>query len=150
MNKKCCDCKQIKELTEFYKDRSRKDGYACRCKPCSRKQRRELTHKYPDKYKAINAKNYQARQQLIESQRNKPCMDCGFYHPGCMQFHHRNPKEKSFKVTDTRYYHVSVDILLTEIAKCDVICANCHCIRHYNMKGKNHAWTPHREAEENG
>jgi hypothetical protein len=34
MKKICKTCKQEKELTEFYKDKSFKDGYRANCKPC--------------------------------------------------------------------------------------------------------------------
>ncbi|HEB26928.1 MAG TPA: hypothetical protein ENI05_03995 [Porticoccus sp.] len=35
--KKCSSCKEIKPLTEFYKNCCRKDGYRCYCKDCHTK-----------------------------------------------------------------------------------------------------------------
>ena len=60
------------------------------------------------------------------------CMLCPETHPACVSFHHRDPNTKKFEVSVgvTRIY--SVKNLLTEIAKCDAICHNCHAKLHYN------------------
>ena len=34
MNKTCCACGEEKSLTEFHRDKSKKDGYKSRCKEC--------------------------------------------------------------------------------------------------------------------
>jgi hypothetical protein len=44
-----------------------------------------------------------------------------------MEFHHRNPRTKKFNISAGAYRATSV--VLAEIAKCDVICSNCHQIR---------------------
>lgn len=45
--KKCCTCKESKELTEFYKNKSKKDGLAAQCKSCKKlsQKRYEKTEK---------------------------------------------------------------------------------------------------------
>ena len=37
MNKPCCTCKEIKPITEFYKNKSRSDGRSENCKACQLK-----------------------------------------------------------------------------------------------------------------
>jgi hypothetical protein len=37
--KKCGKCKKVKELTEFFKDKSKIDGFEGRCKTCSKELR---------------------------------------------------------------------------------------------------------------
>lgn len=71
--------------------------------------------------------NDRAREWLSE-QKAKPCMDCGgTYPPECMQFDHRPGEAKLFNIGMlVRFRH---EKLLAEIAKCDVVCANCHAIR---------------------
>jgi len=39
--KQCCKCKKIKSLSEFHKDKYRKDGYRSICKFCRKKYRQE-------------------------------------------------------------------------------------------------------------
>jgi hypothetical protein len=60
-----------------------------------------------------------------------PCVDCGEKDPIVLAFHHRNPAEKLGAVVDliTRLQS-NRTVLLAEIAKCDVLCANCHLRRH--------------------
>jgi hypothetical protein len=66
-------------------------------------------------------------KKIAAEARNQPCMDCGLKYPACcMQFHHRDPSTKKGEVANRG----SVGSALKELAKCDVICANCHCIRH--------------------
>jgi hypothetical protein len=58
------------------------------------------------------------------------CRVCGYdKHHSALCFHHREPETKSFDIC-TGIASVSVLTLLAEIAKCDVLCANCHAIHH--------------------
>jgi hypothetical protein len=58
------------------------------------------------------------------------CQNCGIDHPGCLQFHHRDRREKEAEVSNLR--QASIKQLLREIDKCDVLCANCHAKLHWN------------------
>lgn len=55
------------------------------------------------------------------------CMDCGESNPVVLEFDHRNPKEKLFNIGEG--YLKNKEVLLLEIEKCDIVCANCHRIR---------------------
>ena len=63
------------------------------------------------------------------------CEDCGENHPACLDFHHINPAEKSFALGIVNKF-LSVKLLQDEIAKCRVLCANCHRKEHYRQKEK--------------
>lgn len=70
------------------------------------------------------------RKQFIENLKaTSPCLDCGkFFHPHAMDFDHvpeRGPK--SFGLYHGHYQ--SWDGLYAEIAKCDLVCSNCHRTR---------------------
>jgi len=58
------------------------------------------------------------------------CLRCGERHPGCLVFHHRDPKEKDFSLGEAVALGWSKSRLLVEIGKCDVLCANCHAKFH--------------------
>ncbi len=54
------------------------------------------------------------------------CMICGYKRcSGALDFHHRDPKQKEFGLSD-RGLTRSWEKTLKEIKKCVLICANCH------------------------
>ena len=61
------------------------------------------------------------------------CQRCGYDKcEGALQFHHRNPEEKEFTLGQINLSKdFSIDELLQEVDKCDLLCANCHSEEHY-------------------
>ena len=56
------------------------------------------------------------------------CVDCGYATcPEALQFHHRDPSTKEFGLGK---FSGSLARLMKEAAKCDLVCTNCHRIRH--------------------
>lgn len=67
-----------------------------------------------------------SRRELINNAKNIPCADCGIkYPPYIMDFDHRDPDQKSFGIGES-LVSKRPEVLLAEIAKCDVVCSNCH------------------------
>lgn len=64
----------------------------------------------------------------------KSCMNCGETHVGCLQFHHRDPSTKLFRIQQGVAEKVPFAKILKEIAKCDVLCANCHAKLHWKER----------------
>jgi hypothetical protein len=83
-------------------------------------------------------KNKNKKEQLravAQEYKSQPCADCGGIFPFyVMDFDHREGEEKLSHVS-TLVKMMSLQRLLDEIAKCDVVCANCHRIRTY-MRGQ--------------
>lgn len=72
-------------------------------------------------------RSYLEKREWIEQQKEVPCEDCGNeFPPECMDFDHVEGK-KEFVVSTGMYKTWAA--LLAEVAKCDIICANCHRIR---------------------
>jgi hypothetical protein len=92
--------------------------------PVERERERDQSRRASAKYRArIRA--------IIAEAKNRACADCGRHFPTCvMDFDHVRG-EKKFKVAEAvqRAYGLNFDRLRAEIAKCDVVCANCHRIR---------------------
>ena len=57
------------------------------------------------------------------------CKECGEDRFYCLDFHHKNPKEKERSIAAS--INCSQKFLLEEIAKCDVLCSNCHRAWHW-------------------
>lgn len=132
---KCCSkCKQLKELSEFYKNKTKKDGYSGLCRLCH-KQLNNSSYKKNSKYYVIKTfkRREQCKQFLKEYKSNKPCKDCNnTFPPYVMDFDHI--KEKTKDVSSLVYY--SIAKLKKEISKCELVCANCHRIRTFNRNNK--------------
>jgi hypothetical protein len=61
------------------------------------------------------------------------CYRCPEAHPAALQFHHRDPATKSFIITTKQLSSPRKypwEMILAEIAKCDLLCANCHFKHH--------------------
>jgi len=48
-----------------------------------------------------------------------------------MDFDHRDPGKKLFAITTGSAHLMSRQKLISEIEKCDIVCANCHALRTY-------------------
>jgi len=62
------------------------------------------------------------------------CAICGYNK--CIEaldFHHVNPKDKSFSLNIAGTHHKNKDIV-GELNKCILLCKNCHAETHYKMK----------------
>lgn len=88
----------------------------------------------PEKRRRIraqsNASKTAARKRLNEQHKRKPCTDCGQRFPlCCMDFDHLDPTQKHPKARYRNLVMIGKDLLEAEIAKCELVCANCHRIR---------------------
>ena len=81
-----------------------------------------------------SAKYYAALRKLVDEASDVPCMDCGNRYPAyVMDFDHRDPATKRFKISNGVGQRYGVQTMLDEMAKCDVVCANCHRVRTHNQ-----------------
>lgn len=66
------------------------------------------------------------------------CVDCGYNsHPEALEFDHLPGFEKVASLNT--FYTMSMERVLEEIAKCEVVCANCHRVRTASRRGES-AW----------
>lgn len=80
---------------------------------------------YQREYQRMYQREKRAWLQTLKE--GKPCISCGTeYHPAAMQWHHRDPSKKTSEVSRLASY--SKARILEEIAKCDLMCANCHAV----------------------
>ena len=83
----------------------------------------------PQYKKSLIARRKRNRQFVLDQLR--PCERCGAFNPAFMDWHHRDPKEKTGLISRL-VRHASIETLQKEIDKCDCLCANCHRIEHYD------------------
>lgn len=136
--RKCSKCLQELPLENFSRNASRKDGLNERCKECCNQYIRQHYQKnkqyYKDKAKKQDGKQYKILRQII-TENKKQCSKCGEKHPATLDYHHLDKEQKSFTITQaTGTKRCSVETLLKEIAKCIVLCSNCHRKLHWEEK----------------
>jgi hypothetical protein len=121
--KTCFKCKKEFDISHFYKSQNQ-------CKDCTKanvKRCQNLNQARYNKYKFISRDR---NKEWLEKQKQVPCIDCGGEFPPCaMHFDHLPGTTKLFGISNK--VSCSRARLAEEIAKCEVICANCHSIRTY-------------------
>jgi hypothetical protein len=125
--KTCCTCHRPLPISEFNKRRAAKDGLQARCRSCSRQwyTRNRVAH-----IANVRRRNAAHRQRLYgllaEYFEDHPCVDCGETDVRCLEFDHRDRATKSAEISRLYKNAASWRVMLREIEKCDVRCANCH------------------------
>jgi len=119
--KRCFQCKEEFGFDKFYKNKSTKDGYSGLCKHCQTYNER---------------KNNQLAKEWLNTLRKK-CEICGESRSWVLDFHHIDPKDKSFEISQyavsgTTSFGTKKKKILEEMKKCIVVCSNCHRDIHYH------------------
>lgn len=86
---------------------------------------------YMKKFREEHETPESKRRLMVRKIKSQPCMDCKLSFPYyVMHFDHvRGIKLGNI---NTLVKVASMEKLVAEIAKCEIICANCHAIRTYN------------------
>lgn len=69
----------------------------------------------------------------------RQCERCGYDHPAALDWHHRPGEEKLFSVCKAPERGAGRTKILAEVAKCELICANCHRVEHFSVFFPDHA-----------
>lgn len=122
----CTLCKKQKEDEEFHlrnPGSTRRNSY---CKPCQKEYKKEHYRTNKEQYIKRVRKDKRARKEVISTLKESlPCTDCKRNYPSwIMDFDHRDGSSKKKNVSQIVDH--SLKQALEEIAKCDLVCSNCH------------------------
>lgn len=124
--KRCVTCQQMLPLSAFNKRKLSKDGLQFRCRECFRKWYE--ANKEPHK-KNVHDRVVRIRGPLYERLRayflDHICVDCGQNDPLVLEFDHIGD-DKTKDVCKLLLEGYSWKVIEAEIAKCEVVCCNCH------------------------
>ena len=85
----------------------------------------------------MHLRNMARRERLrIESkiQAGGKCIQCGYNrYPQILEFHHRDPSQKTATLGTLFSKGVGPKTLAKELAKCDLLCPNCHKEAHIKL-----------------
>ena len=82
-----------------------------------------------------SANNAAKSSYIRQYKESHTCLDRKEPDPIVLVFHHRDQTTKLFTIGEAASDNtITWDAFITEIAKCDVICANCHLRRHHGKR----------------
>ncbi|HBD24680.1 MAG: hypothetical protein A2566_03075 [Candidatus Zambryskibacteria bacterium RIFOXYD1_FULL_40_13] len=126
----CSKCKILKPIEDFNFKIKSKGIYQRQCKICTRTNIRN--HYIKNKKYYLNKaqkRNLGLRTEInkyiLDYFKNHHCIDCGESDPVVLEFDHRDRSEKDAHVSGF-LRAMRLDMVKSEIEKCDVRCANCH------------------------
>lgn len=124
--KTCSKCGEDKPSSDFGKNGTKADGLQTYCTACNRIR---MAAYYGADRAAQIARNRRFRRQgaerLLSHLRIHPCVDCGETDPVVLEFDHvRGTKEGT--ITRMAALGYSWPVIVAEMEKCEVRCANCH------------------------
>jgi hypothetical protein len=134
---KCYRCGEIKPLDEFSWRRKADGQRDTFCRPCRSDYGKEHyqanRQRYIDQAAAVKRRlRLERTALLIEYFKTHPCVLCGEADPVVLEFDHL--RDKQFDVGAGLLDH-AWQTILDEIAKCEVVCANCHRRRTAERRG---------------
>lgn len=132
--KMCSECKQVKDAFDFAFRNKIKGILQSSCKSCknsySSDHYKSNLNYYKNKAYHSNKRLKKKLHSIIDELKNVPCMDCQkIYPPYVMDFDHL--RDKCFDIGSAISTQKSLSLILEEITKCEVVCANCHRDRTY-------------------
>lgn len=126
--RRCAICGENKFLNQFNIKKKNVDRtiYDAYCRPC-RRGYRERHYQANKQYYYLRVRERERRiEAMAAAAKARPCVDCGIqYAPWQMDFDHVSGK-KVERVSQLAHDSGSIRLVLAEIAKCEVVCANCH------------------------
>lgn len=131
--KECTGCGSQRPIDEFPIKNKKRGTRGTRCRGCRSAYAKLHYQRNRGKYLARAKKSrHRGRDAiwfwLMNYLRSHPCVDCGETDPLVLQFDHRDGTKKIATI-GSMIGRSSWTTFLTEVAKCDVRCANCHRVR---------------------
>ena len=134
--KLCRSCEQEKPEDAFGKWSKSPDGLYYKCKQCRSEYDKAHYASSPTRRAAVRAVDEKNRKENAQRVRDlkaaSKCTDCGNRNPIVLEFDHLG--DKKFNVADMVRHGRSWESIRAEIAKCDIVCANCHRIRTHDRR----------------
>lgn len=140
MKTKICTgkCKRRLPMDAFALRNTNNGRYRSDCKDCYNELQRTkylrdlaIRTKQKIRQRKLQERNQEYRWEYL---RTHPCVDCGETDLRVLEFDHvKNKKYRSISYLVNHGF--SLEVVIEEIKKCEVVCGNCHRIRTGNREG---------------
>lgn len=133
--KVCLRCGNEKNIEDFPFKNKRKNIRHSTCKECWKIIRKKSYNENKKTTLERNKRNrIKNREWYNEYKKTLKCNRCPENHPACLEFHHEDSNEKEFNVSELIGSTYSVEKIMEEIEKCEVLCSNCHRKHHHKKR----------------
>lgn len=138
--KRCVACGQEKDESEFTSWWDKATGHRRgTCRSCKSEQQKKWYEKNKEEHSAKTRENKQraiaAAQQFVWDYLSAhSCVRCGESNPIVLEFDHIRGQKK-MHVSEMVRRGYGINSIGEEIAKCQVLCANCHRIKTSEERG---------------
>ncbi len=130
--KQCARCGEYKDEEEFnwrWKSLGVRQSI---CRDCQSIRRREHYERHQEEEKARSYEITKRRREeadrfIYEYLSVHPCVDCGEYDFSVLTFNHVRGKKMDISQMAAQGY--SIDAIMEEIGRCEIVCSNCHMRR---------------------
>lgn len=129
---KCYKCQENKTEDQFPVNRTKPTGRSDLCKACKNAYNKEHYTRRKGYYVTKAQKRKNEILEYLKKLKDVPCADCkqkfAWY---VMDFDHL--RDKQFEISSAARSK-SMEAIKSELAKCDVVCSNCHRERTYQRR----------------
>lgn len=132
--KTCPKCGLTKPVAEFNRSSRSPSGYQSYCRDCQKAHYRRNYERHYRNVRRVALARLARHRRIVYDALKSGCVDCGFTDIRALQFDHVRGT-KLGNISRMIRQGTSEAVLRTEIAKCDVRCANCHMIATVNRRG---------------
>lgn len=122
----CVCCKNTKQILDF---NLRSKTFQKRCRDCVILQKATKNRPFIED-SVTQRKAARAFVMAKKRELGRQCADCrGRFPSYCFDFDHIEAADKRFEISAMARDGMAVERIASEIAKCEMVCANCHRIR---------------------
>ena len=133
----CTKCGINKDESQFRLRGGNKKGRRNECRECGKVYLREYYRSNKEKYREYGRRQRRrisaAKVYFYKWLHTQHCFCCGTDDALVLEFHHRNPSKKRYEIGELVGKGYGVKTLISELARCDVLCANCHKHVHFEF-----------------
>lgn len=138
--KVCTKCKQEKPVDQFRFANKALNKRHIWCKVCFSNHEKSKWYGTDPTYREkrtnlTKQRNKINRDFILEYKNTHPCEDCGISDYRVLEFDHIDPSTKSHNIGEMIHKGLALTTIKEEVAKCRVLCANCHRIRTWSQNG---------------
>ena len=128
----CTKCFAQKENHNFRNDNRRPGKLYCWCRTCESLHKKDQAIRNRESLRrGRQRRRVERKEWFIQFKKTLSCSKCGDNRWYVLDFHHKDKDDKKDHICKLMAGSYAIAKIMEEIAKCDVLCSNCHRELHY-------------------